>query len=59
MRKTSPSAYSIHHENTPIQIYIKNFTTKNWKFKKTDIFHTSAIYVVNMFITTQKHANVV
>ena len=33
-----------HYENTPVQIYIENFTIKNWKFsdKKSDIFHISA-----------------
>ena len=33
-----------HYENTPIQIYTENFTTKKWKFsdKNSDIFHTSA-----------------
>ena len=33
-----------HFENTHIQIYTENFTTKNWKFsdKKSDIFHISA-----------------
>ena len=32
-----------HSENTPIQIYIKNFTSKIWKFsdKNSDIFHIS------------------
>ena len=34
----------MHYENTPIQIYTENFTTKNWKFsdKNSDIFHISA-----------------
>ena len=43
------SLYSYtHYENMPIQIhvqvYIENFTTKNWKFsdKNSDIFHISA-----------------
>ena len=29
-----------HYENTPIQIYSENFTTKNWTFpgKNSDIF---------------------
>ena len=33
-----------HYKNTPIQIYIENFTTKNWKFsdKNSDIFHIFA-----------------
>ena len=33
-----------HYENTPIQKYKENFTSKNWKFsdKKSDIFHISA-----------------
>ena len=33
-----------HYENTPIQIYIENFTTQNWKFsdKNVYIFHISA-----------------
>ena len=33
-----------HYENTPIQIYIENFTSKIWKFsdkKNSDIFHIS------------------
>ena len=34
----------LHYENTPIQIYTENFSTKKWKFsdKNSDIFHTSA-----------------
>ena len=33
-----------HYENTPIQIYTENFTSKNWKFsdKKLYIYHISA-----------------
>ena len=34
-----------HYESTPIQIYIENFTSQNWKFsdkKNSDIFHISA-----------------
>ena len=42
----SQSSYRIieHYENTPIQIYIENFTTKSWTFsdKNSDIFHISA-----------------
>ena len=36
--------FIIHYENTPIQIYTENFTSKNWKFsdKKLYIFHISA-----------------
>ena len=36
--------YHTHYEDTPIQIYTENFTTKKWKFsdKNSDIFHTSA-----------------
>ena len=38
----------IHYENKTIQIYIENFTTKNWKFfdKSSDIFHISAQNIV-------------
>ena len=34
----------LHYENTPIQIYTENFTSKNWKFsdKKLYIFYISA-----------------
>ena len=33
-----------HYENTPIQIYRKKITRKNWKFsdKNSDLFHISA-----------------
>ena len=33
-----------HYENSPIQIYMENFTIKNWNFldKKSNIFHISA-----------------
>ena len=33
-----------HYENTPIQIYLKYYHKKNWKFsgKNSDIFHMSA-----------------
>ena len=32
--------FNTHYENTPIQIYTENFTSKNWKFsdKKLYIF---------------------
>ena len=33
----------LNYENMPLQIYIENFTTKNWKFTdKIDIFHIFA-----------------
>ena len=34
----------VHYENTPIQMYEKNFNSKNWKFsdKNSNIFHISA-----------------
>ena len=36
--------FSEHYENTPIQISIENFTTKQGKFlnKNSDIFHIPA-----------------
>ena len=42
--KLNNAAYANHYENTPIQIYIENITTKNWKFsdKNFDIFYFSA-----------------
>ena len=42
--KYSYTGNVIRYENTPIQIYTENFTTKKWKFsdKNSDIFHTSA-----------------
>ena len=38
-------ALSLHYENTPILIYIENFTSKNQKRsdkKNSDVFHISA-----------------
>ena len=42
--KQTIKIFLIHHENTPIQIYIENFTSKNWNFsdKNSNIFHISA-----------------
>ena len=42
----SASYFSPFYENTPIQIYIENFTTKNWKSsdKNSDIF--SYLYLI-------------